>query len=374
MTLYRDQGVVLRTYKLGEADRIVVLLTAGHGKVRAVAKGVRKTKSRFGGRLEPTSQRQPAAVRGARARRGHPGRADRPFPAHPRGPGPDDRRHGPARGGRPGRPGAGGQSPLYQMLVGALRTLAERRGSAARPGLLLEAAQPRGRRVRCSTRAPAAARRPSRSSWSPSTSPKAAPCAGPCRQRPALSAEALALMRRILGGGLGRALLGPSRAATTRRAGCPRPPTRSEVASRAAAAAGAPAPCRPRLSPATAATGRQVRATSLVAHGPGDGRDRQPLQAPRLRLPVGRDLRRLPLHLRLRPARRLDAAQRQGRLVARDGAAARRRGRPRCRHPLQPEDLGGVGPPRQLHRPAGRLPQLQRALAGRPSRSRRRTA
>jgi DNA repair protein RecO (recombination protein O) len=53
MTLYRDQGVVLRTWKLGEADRIVVLATAGHGKVRAVAKGVRKTKSRLGGRLEP---------------------------------------------------------------------------------------------------------------------------------------------------------------------------------------------------------------------------------------------------------------------------------------------------------------------------------
>jgi len=53
--LYRDRGVVLRTYRLGEADRIVVMLTEGHGKVRAVAKGVRKTKSRFGSRLEPTS-------------------------------------------------------------------------------------------------------------------------------------------------------------------------------------------------------------------------------------------------------------------------------------------------------------------------------
>jgi DNA repair protein RecO (recombination protein O) len=55
MSLYRDRGVVLRTYKLGEADRIVVLLTPGHGKVRAVAKGVRRTKSRLGGRLEPLS-------------------------------------------------------------------------------------------------------------------------------------------------------------------------------------------------------------------------------------------------------------------------------------------------------------------------------
>lgn len=53
--LYRDRGIVLRTYKLGEADRIIVLLTRGHGKVRAVAKGVRKTKSKFGGRLELTS-------------------------------------------------------------------------------------------------------------------------------------------------------------------------------------------------------------------------------------------------------------------------------------------------------------------------------
>jgi DNA repair protein RecO (recombination protein O) len=53
MKLYRDNGVVLRTIKLGESDRIVTLVTEWHGKVRAVAKGVRKTKSRFGGRLEP---------------------------------------------------------------------------------------------------------------------------------------------------------------------------------------------------------------------------------------------------------------------------------------------------------------------------------
>lgn len=53
--LYRDTGVVLRTYKLAESDRIIVLLTEGHGKIRAVAKGVRKTHSKFGGRLEPMS-------------------------------------------------------------------------------------------------------------------------------------------------------------------------------------------------------------------------------------------------------------------------------------------------------------------------------
>ena len=53
--LYRDVGVVLRTYKLREADRIVVIHTLDHGKVRAVAKGVRKSGSRFGARLEPMS-------------------------------------------------------------------------------------------------------------------------------------------------------------------------------------------------------------------------------------------------------------------------------------------------------------------------------
>ena len=53
--LYRDTAIVLRTYRLGESDRIVVMLTENHGKVRAVAKGIRKTKSRFGGRLEPLS-------------------------------------------------------------------------------------------------------------------------------------------------------------------------------------------------------------------------------------------------------------------------------------------------------------------------------
>ena len=64
MSLYRDHGIVLRTYKLGEADRIVVFCTRGHGKVRAVAKGVRKTRSRFGGRLEPTSHVQLQLHRG----------------------------------------------------------------------------------------------------------------------------------------------------------------------------------------------------------------------------------------------------------------------------------------------------------------------
>jgi DNA repair protein RecO (recombination protein O) len=50
---YRDDGIVLRTQKLGEADRIITILGRSTGRVRAVAKGVRRTRSRFGARLEP---------------------------------------------------------------------------------------------------------------------------------------------------------------------------------------------------------------------------------------------------------------------------------------------------------------------------------
>ncbi len=53
MATYRDVAIVLRTHKLGETDRIVTMLSRGRGKLRAVAKGVRRTKSRFGARLEP---------------------------------------------------------------------------------------------------------------------------------------------------------------------------------------------------------------------------------------------------------------------------------------------------------------------------------
>ena len=55
MPLYRDDAVVLRVHKLGEADRIVTLLTRRYGRVRAVGKGVRRTTSKFGASLEPGS-------------------------------------------------------------------------------------------------------------------------------------------------------------------------------------------------------------------------------------------------------------------------------------------------------------------------------
>ena len=183
--LYRDVGVVLRTYKLGEADRIVVLLTAEHGKVRAVAKGVRKTSSKFGARLEPMSHVRLLLYRGReldivsqaesveplapmlssldRASQGMAVLEAADQLSMEREPAPD----------------------LYRMLVGVLRTIAERPGAAGRAGVLLEAARRRGaaaraRRLRPLRRVRAGRRR----SWR-STSRRAACCAaraGPVRR------------------------------------------------------------------------------------------------------------------------------------------------------------------------------------------------
>jgi len=56
MTLITSEALVLRTYKLGETSKIVVLLTRDRGKVRAVAKGARGGKPRYGSALEPLSE------------------------------------------------------------------------------------------------------------------------------------------------------------------------------------------------------------------------------------------------------------------------------------------------------------------------------
>ena len=77
MRLYRDRAVVLRQHKLGEADRIVTLLTREHGLVRAVAKGVRRTRSKFGSRLEPFAHIDVQLHPGPQPRHRHPGAGHR---------------------------------------------------------------------------------------------------------------------------------------------------------------------------------------------------------------------------------------------------------------------------------------------------------
>ena len=134
VVLYRDTAVVLRTYRLGEADRIVVLMTEHHGKVRAVAKGVRKTKSKFGARLEPMSHVQLLLAQGAaistssarprRSRRLAPMVADL-----------DHMTNGIAMLEAVDQMALEREPAphLYRMLVGALRTVAKRSGPVVVP-------------------------------------------------------------------------------------------------------------------------------------------------------------------------------------------------------------------------------------------------
>ncbi len=212
MSLYRDTGVVLRTYKLGEADRIVVLLTADHGKVRAVAKGVRKTKSRFGGRLEPlnhvslllyegreldiVSQAETLDSLGAAARR----------------PRPPDAGPGAAGGRRPGGPGArAGAAALPDARRRAAHAGgAGRHRSSCRPSTgscwPLEGVRPElDACVRCGD---------DRADSSPSTWTRAACCAAPAGGARPLSPDALRLIRLVLGGDLDDALAEPPSPAT----------------------------------------------------------------------------------------------------------------------------------------------------------------
>ena len=78
--LYRDEAVVLRTHKLGEADRIITLLTRQHGRVRAVARGRAAYDLALGLAARAVHPRRPPARRGPQPRHDHPGRDDRPLP------------------------------------------------------------------------------------------------------------------------------------------------------------------------------------------------------------------------------------------------------------------------------------------------------
>jgi DNA repair protein RecO (recombination protein O) len=208
--LYRDQGVVLRTIKLGEADRIVSFVTQGHGKVRAVAKGVRKTKSRFGGRLEPLTHvslllyegreldvvTQAETLDHFRAIREDLDRLSRATSlleavdqvAQEREP----------------------NVRLYQMLVGALRALAAGNAPLIVPAffwklLSLEGAHPLLEQcASCGSDGPLEA----------FDLTEGGVLCRDCRRGMPLSAEALGLIRRILGGGLADALNEPASPAT----------------------------------------------------------------------------------------------------------------------------------------------------------------
>lgn len=208
--LYRDEGVVLRTVKLGEADRIVTIFTLGHGKIRAVAKGVRRTQSKFGARLEPTSHvalqcyegrdldtiTQCETIESNRTLREGYGLLTHAVPMleavdHLT----LDREPDPA---------------IHRMLTGALRTLADRRAPLVTPAFFWKLLAHEGYRPRldaCARCDTAAATAPLFSFDLDEGGGLCESCAMGGGRR--LSPEAFGLLAQILGGGLNAALAEP---------------------------------------------------------------------------------------------------------------------------------------------------------------------
>jgi DNA repair protein RecO (recombination protein O) len=216
--LYRDRAIVLRTYKLAESDRIVVLMTEHHGKVRAVARGVRKTTSKFGARLEPMSHVNLLLAKSSQPEGlDHISQAEIVETIGPLVGDLDHMTNGLAlleavdQMAMEREP----NSHLYRMLVGGLRTVAERSGPLVIPAFYWKLLAADGVRpqldacARCGEAGPLIAFDPAQGG---------ALCRA-CRTGAPLSAAALELMRQILGGKLNEALALPPTAATHEVAG-----------------------------------------------------------------------------------------------------------------------------------------------------------
>lgn len=208
MSLQRDTGVVLRTYRLGEADRIVVLLTEAHGKVRSVAKGVRRTSSKFGARLEPMSHVALLVWRG----RGELGVINQAEVVDHFRPVREDLER--VAGGlallevadqlaQEGHPDPG----LYRMLVGALRALGDTGNDPAMvpPAFFWKALAHEGAEPMLTGCASCGRGAGEIDLVAFDLSEGGALCTA-CRRGRPVSAEALGLVRRILGGSLGQVL------------------------------------------------------------------------------------------------------------------------------------------------------------------------
>jgi DNA repair protein RecO (recombination protein O) len=211
--LYRDVGVVLRTYKLRESDRIIVLMTQENGKVRAVAKGVRKTKSKFGARLEPMSHVRLLLYRGREL--DIVSQADSVEPLAPLLSSLDRASQGMAaieavdQLGLEREPNA----RLYNMAVGVLRTIADRPAPLNVPAfywklLAAEGLEPQlDMCVRCGEAEPDV------QLVALDLNEGGTTCRS-CRSGTAVSVAALTIMRDILGGRLNEALALPESPAT----------------------------------------------------------------------------------------------------------------------------------------------------------------
>jgi DNA repair protein RecO (recombination protein O) len=211
--LYRDTAVVLRTYKLGEADRIVVLLTAEHGKVRAVAKGVRKTMSRFGARLEPMSHVRLLLYRGREL--DIVSQAESVEPLSPMLASLDRASLGMAVLEAADQLALEREpnEQLYRMVIGALRTIADRTSPLVVPAFYWKLLAAEGLRpeldvcVRCGSDGDDAG-------FVAFDFDEGGVLCRNCRSGVAISGGALALLRAILGGRLNDALATPKSPAT----------------------------------------------------------------------------------------------------------------------------------------------------------------
>ena len=212
MSLYRDEGVVLRTLRLGEADRIVTMLTGAHGKVRAVVKGVRRTTSKFGARLEPLSHvsllcwkgreldivNQAEVLDSFRPIREDLSRVAKAFTVLEVADQVAQEHHPAPR--------------FYDMVVGALRALEHEDSALLVPGFLLKTLALEGSAPIVDVCASCGEEDP-RALVAFDLLQGGALC-GNCRRGRPVSPEALDLVRRVLGGGLAGALAEPPSAVT----------------------------------------------------------------------------------------------------------------------------------------------------------------
>ncbi len=217
--LYRDTGVVLRTYKLGEADRIVVVLTEENGKVRAVAKGVRKTMSKFGARLEPMSHVRLLLYRGREL--DIVSQAESVEPLAPMLSSLDRASQGMSVLEAADQLGLEREPnpQLYRMVVGVLRTIAERPAPLVVPAFYWKLLAAEGLRpaldacVRCGARGSHRGDADGTPLVAFDLQEGGVLCRS-CRSGVPISEAALDLMRAILGGRLNEALATPESAAT----------------------------------------------------------------------------------------------------------------------------------------------------------------
>ena len=202
--LYRDTGVVLRTYKLREADKIVVIHTRENGKVRAVANGVRKTKSKFGARLEPMSHVNLLLYRGPEL--DIVSQAEAVEPLSPMLSSLDRASQGLAcleavdQLSMEREP----NHRLYQMLVGVLRTIAQRPGPLVVPAFYWKLLANEGFRPVLDTCIRCGGAEPEVALVAFDLDEGGVLCRS-CRSGAAISAGALALLRDILEGRLNEA-------------------------------------------------------------------------------------------------------------------------------------------------------------------------